>query len=109
MDEMGKAFEIREGRTLISARDEGKGVKGQSPSITLEARDLSSPHLAMRGTKRHQLFAQDVFSEQGSFLSKADDNKEVPIEGPTELSHGDWIRLGGETRFQVCLIEGIGR
>jgi pSer/pThr/pTyr-binding forkhead associated (FHA) protein len=103
MDEMGKAFEIRSGRTLISAGD------GKGPVIRLESKGISNPHLAMKGTTDHSLVAQDIFSEHGSYLSRSNNKGEEAIEGPVELQHGDWIRVGPDTRFQLCLIEGARR
>lgn len=101
MDARGKAFEIRSGRTIISTENSGR-----SRVITLKAQDISTPHMALNATPKHTLLVQDIFSESGSFLRKASSNEDKPITGPVELGHGDWIRIGSQTRFQVCLIDG---
>ena len=104
LDSQGKAFELRSGRYLISR----KGLEAES-TITLDGQDISSPHLAMHASQKHVLMVQDIFSETGSFLRKASGGEEAKITGPVKLEHGDWLRIGGTTRFQVCLIDGTGR
>jgi len=104
MDEMGKAFEIRAGRTLISSENGGK-----ARTITLEASGVSSPHLALSASQKHTIMVQDIFSDQGSFLKKASSDDEKRISGPIQLEHGDWVRIGEKSRFQLCLIEGSAR
>lgn len=104
LEDLGKAYEIRVGRTLIGGKGSGNGRM-----IALDTRDVSSPHVAMNASPKHRLMAQDVFSESGSFVARADSGDERPLSGPTELKHGDWLRIGTSMRFQVCLIEGVSR
>ncbi len=99
MDKMGKAFEIRAGRTLISAEN------GKGRFITVADTQLSSPHMAISASQKHRVLVQDIFSDDGSFLTRSDADKESPINSPIEVGHGDWIRVGAKTRFQVCLID----
>lgn len=110
LDERGKAFELRAGRYLISRQGLlSKDGQHAERTITLEKGDISTPHLAMHASGKHALLVQDIFSEAGSYLTKAGGGQEERISGPTRLEHGDWIRIGSSTRFQVCLIDGTGR
>jgi hypothetical protein len=103
-DELGTAHEIRAGRTLISANG------GSGPRIvTIAQDDISEPHLAINADASHEVLIQDIFSEAGSFLTKTDSKEETAVEGPISVSHGDWLRVGSTTRFQVCLIDGPQR
>lgn len=103
-DIKGKAFEIRAGRSLITADkiENTKIVLVSHPSI-------SSPHAALSASPRHKLMLQDIFSEHGTFLIRSNTDKELAVNGPVEVEHGDWLKIGSETRFQVCLIDGPSR
>ena len=103
-DELGSYHQIRAGRTLISA-DKSSDTR----VITVAERDVSSPHLALSASARHRVLIQDIFSEHGSYLTRGDGKNEMKVTGPIEVEHGDWLRIGDGTRFQVCLIDGPGR
>lgn len=103
-DAKGKAFEIRAGRSLISA-----DKIGNNKLVLVSHPSISSPHAALSASPRHRLMLQDVFSEHGTFLTRSNAEKEVPVNGPIEVEHGDWLRIGSETRFQVCMIDGPSR
>ena len=100
-DSRGAAHEIRSGRSFISS-DELPNTR----IITIAERDISSPHLALNASPRHRVMVQDIFSESGSYLIRGRSGDEIAVRGPTEIEHGDWIRVGAHTRFQVCLIDG---
>jgi len=102
LDDNGAAYEIRAGRCLL-------GRSGAEGAISLEDDSISSPHLALNATTKHRVMVQDIFSEHGSYLKRGDADKESTISGPVEISHGDWLRIGNSTRFQVCLIDGPRR
>jgi hypothetical protein len=102
LSDRGVSYEIRVGRSLV-----GKGASSDSHrDVKIDQGELSSPHLAVSASPDHEVLVQDVFSERGSFLVKHGSSKEVPLSGPTPLGHGDWIRLGDDVRFQLCLIDG---
>lgn len=104
MDSKGKTFEIRAGRSLLSSENsQDKRI------ITVREGSISSPHSALSASMRHKVMVQDIFSEFGTYLTKASSGKEFEVNGPTELEHGDWLRIGEKTRFQVCLIDGPRR
>ena len=103
LDQEGFSFEIREGRTLISA----DGTTA-AHFLSLNEKSISSPHAALLAQEYHKVMLQDIFSEHGCFLTRAGDEKEVPIDGPVAIAHGDWIRIGNKNRFQVCLIDDPG-
>lgn len=103
-DELGAAHEIRSGRSFISSQESG-------PDRVMAVVDstVSAPHLALKATPKHRVMVQDIFSDHGSYIVRGDSQKEYPITGPTEIKHGDWIRVGQKIRFQVCLIDGPTR
>lgn len=100
-NEMGESHEIRTGRTLISSKN---GLDGKV--IELQESSIAAPHSAMSARSNHQLVLQDIFSESGTYLRRGNGKKEVQVNEPVELEHGDWIRIGEHSRFQVCLIDG---
>lgn len=100
IDSLGASYEIRAGRLLISSTP-----TSDVRTISVTENSVSSPHLAMSATSKHQILIQDIFSEHGTFVLKAGAGKEQRITGPTPLHHGDWLRIGEKMRFQVCLID----
>ncbi len=104
LGEEGVSYEIRSGRSLISSED----VEANTTVVVKEG-TISSPHLALKASEEHEVLVQDIFSGSGSYLIRNGESDETPIEGPVSLEHGDWIRVGDNTRFQVCLIDGASR
>ncbi len=104
MDARGKSFEIRAGRSLLSS-ETGKDKR----VITVQDDSISSPHVALSASTRHKVMVQDIFSDFGTYITKGNSGKESEVHGPTELEHGDWLRIGEKTRLQVCLIDGPRR
>lgn len=103
-DDKGMAYELRSGRYLLTSRE-----GGDSRTISVQDETVSAPHVAMSASNKHVLLVQDIFSEHGTFICKSDSGQEVPVTGPVAIGHGDWLRIGEKTRFQVCLIDGPGR
>ncbi len=104
LDEKGVSFELRAGRFLVSSKEIDPGF-----TIVLNTDDISAPHLALSASPKHTLTVQDIFSEQGSFLVRKGSKEEIVIDGPVQVEHGDWIKIGKSNRFQVCLIDGNGK
>lgn len=104
LDSKGRAYEIRSGRSFITA-NELPGQRG----VTLADGTIECAHLALSASQRHKVMIQDIFSDSGTFVTKAGSPKETRVAGPMELEHGDWVRIGEKTRFQVCLIDGSAR
>lgn len=103
LDEQGFSYEIRAGLSFVSANE-----MGEFRLLSLEDKSVSSPHAAMKACPKHTLRVQDIFSEHGSYILRDGETEESIIDGATEVRHGDWIRFGDSTRFQVCLINGAG-
>lgn len=103
MDDDGFSYEIRAGRTLVGS-EEQPGAR----LFAIEDTTISAPHLAVKATAKHRVMIQDIFSEHGSFITREGNSDEQLVTGPTELKHGDWLRVGKNSRFQVCLIDGPG-
>ena len=99
LDENGFSYKLIAGRTFI-----GKTKNSEIRTLSIDDDSISSPHLVFKANENNKLYAEDVFSDVGSFIQHPN-GEEEPIIGPTELSHGDWIRVGNDTRFQVCLID----
>jgi hypothetical protein len=100
IDSLGAAYEIRAGRLLISS-----APASDLRTISVADDSVSSPHLAVNATAKHQVLIQDIFSEHGTYIRKLGAEKEQRVTGPTPLHHGDWLRIGDTMRFQVCLID----
>ena len=102
LDQRGAAFEIRAGRTIITA-----GARDGAHTISVRDETISTPHAAINAVARdHVVLLQDIFSEFGTFITRRGERDEIPVEGPMVLHHGDWVHLGETVRFQVCLIDG---
>lgn len=112
LDSNGAAFELRTGRTFLSsttllpAGQNGNVPEETQRCIIVKEDGVSSLHLALLATADHKLFIQDIFSEHGTFITKADADEETRLSGTVNAVHGDWIRVGEKIRFQVCLIDG---
>lgn len=104
ISDQGVAYEIRSGRTFLGSREDGT-----DSAIVVAESSIDSPHLAIKASQKHRIHVQDVFSRAGSFIRRGSSEQETRLQGPIELEHGDWIRVGNEVRFQVCLIEATGR
>ena len=104
-EENGKAIELRAGRYVVSSEQNSRDPN----QITIGGRDISAPHAALRATDKHSLLILDVFSESGTFLRKAGSETDSPVQGVVSINHGDWVRFGNGTKFQVCLIDGPRR
>ena len=112
LDDNGAAFEIRAGRSLISSAAlsaTATAAASEHGTITIDEASIQAPHLAVSASNKHRVLVQDIFTNSGSFLVKGLNGEERKITGPVEVDHGDWIRVGESTRFQVCLIDGPRR
>lgn len=104
LNDSGAHFEIRAGRSLLTSDSkDGRGI------ISITEDTISAPHMALSASAKHQVLVQDIFSACGTYITKSGSSDERPLDGPVELQHGDWIRVGDNTRFQVCLIDGPRR
>jgi hypothetical protein len=103
-DANGAAYEIRAGRSLLSG-----SKQADQRIIYVDEPSVSGPHAALSASTRHRLMVQDIFSQSGTYLTRSNSDKELPVSGPIEIEHGDWLRVGETARFQVCLIDGPRR
>ncbi len=102
--ERGSYYELREGRSFV-----GSGIIQGERIISMDSKEFSTAHAVLNASPEHRVMIQDIFSQSGTFVSKSGHSDEVPANGPIELSHGDWIRLGNNLKFQVCLIDGCSK
>ena len=103
LNQMGFSYELREGRSFVSTQQVGDG----STALTLHDDTVSTPHAVIQASGAdHSVLVLDVFSQHGSFLSREGFTEEMRINGPVQIQHGDWIRIGARNRFQVCLLDG---
>ena len=104
LNDQGVAYEVRSGRTFLGSQDDTG-----NPTIVVAESSIDTPHLAIKANQKHRVLVQDVFSRSGTFIQRGDSDQEERLEGPIELGHGDWLRIGSSTRFQFCLIQVSGR
>ena len=104
LDSKGKTFEIRAGRSLLSS----EGSR-ETRVITVADDSIAAPHAALSASVRHRVMIQDIFSDSGTYVTKGAGQKEFKVSSPTEINHGDWVRVGDNVRLQVCLIDGPSR
>ncbi len=97
--EMGKSYEIRVGRSIISNKS------GDNPLLLINTSDVNAPHAALKASLDHKVMLQDIFSDYGTFVTNLA-GSEIQVTSPVQLEHGDWLRIGERARFQVCLIDG---
>ncbi len=100
LDELGFSYPIMAGKSFI-----GKANCNNHPTLTVNDKSIETPHFVIKANTKHQVFAEDILSDAGSYLQHEDETEER-ITGTVELKHGDWIRIGNNTKFQVCLIDG---
>lgn len=100
LNERGLAHEVRSGRTFLGSEDDSLGM-----AIVVDDSSIDSLHLAIKANQKHRVVIQDVFSSTGTFIQRVGTDQEARLEGPTEIEHGDWIRVGNSTRFQFCHIQ----
>ena len=100
----GVAYEVRSGRTFLGSQNDI-----DNSTIVVAEPTIDTPHLAIKANQKHRVLVQDVFSRSGTFIQRGDSDQEERLEGPIELGHGDWLRIGSSTRFQFCLIQVSGR
>ena len=103
-EKKGTTFEIRTGRSLVSSDD-----LGSDRLLLVTGKGVSSPHAALSANTKHRILLQDIFTEHGTYITRSDSTEERKVSSPTELHHGDWIRVGEKIRFQVCMIDGTSR
>ena len=104
LDQKGKSFEIRSGRTFIT----GKEIPAER-QLNFSDREIATAHMVVNASPRHKVMIQDCFSPAGSFVVRKGSEHVEQISGPIEIQHGDLIRIGGQFRLQVCLIDGPSR
>jgi FHA domain len=96
----GEAFELREGRNIVSKDIPSSGGK----VIILDDPDVSSMHAILKVDEDGSVVVLDQLSESGTFLIKRD-GSELKLEGDrANLEHGDILKFGSRT-FKICLIK----
>lgn len=104
LNDRGVAHEVRSGRTFLGSEDDRSGTV-----IVVDESSIDTLHLAIKANQKHRVVVQDVFSRTGTFIQKGGADQEERLEGPTEIEHGDWMRVGNSTRFQFCQIQVAAR
>ncbi len=100
-NQRGAYYELREGRSFIA-----NGYVSGERVIPLSDSKLSNPHSVIFASPQQRVEIQDVFSDSGTYVRRSGSSDEIMVSGPTQLEHGDWLRIGEQTKFQLCLING---
>jgi len=100
----GSYYELREGRSFIG----GGSIVGER-NIAIDPKTLKAAHAAVTASALDGVLLQDIFSPGGTFVMRNGSSQEEQISNSVQLEHGDWVRFGDTTRFQLCLIHGGSR
>ena len=100
----GAYFEIRAGRSFL-----GSGVVQSERIIALDPTQVNTAHAVLNASPHSGVMVQDIFSQSGTFVTRSGSTDEITVNSPVHLEHGDWIRVGENTKFQLCLIDGDGK
>ncbi len=100
-NDRGSYYELRGGRSFISS-----GIIQGERLMNLDAKEVGVAHALLNASTEHQVMLQDLFSSNGTFVTRSGSGDETAVSGPTELGHGDWVRFGENVKFQLCLIHG---
>lgn len=96
-DANGVATEIREGRFFLGSS------RLKDNDIVVQHESISTPHCLIKADPQKGVFVQDLMSENGTFVKRADSDDWTPVPVPEQLNHGDWLKLG-EYEVMVCII-----
>jgi hypothetical protein len=95
----GEAFELREGRTIVSC----DVPSGGGTVLLLNDPSISSMHAVIRATKDGNVVLLDQLSDSGTYVTTGND-QELKLNGEmAPLKHGDTVRFGDRT-FSFCSI-----
>jgi len=100
----GSYFEIRAGRSFV-----GSGIIQSERLISLDPNEVSTAHAVLNASPQSGVMVQDIFSHNGTFVTRSGSSDEFAVSSPVHLEHGDWIRVGENSKFQLCLIDGDGK
>jgi hypothetical protein len=96
----GEAFEIREGRTIISSDLPTAG----GSVLLIEDPSVGSMHAVIKAESAGTLVLLDQLSETGTFVRKFESEQEEELAGDRmTIDHGDMVRFGSRT-FRVSLL-----
>ena len=101
-DERGVSRELRTGKFFLG------GERLRESDLVIEDVGLSTPHCLVRISADDGLQIQDLMSEQGTFLRRANEKTYQRIEEAVAVENGDWLRLG-DYEVMICLVPGAAR
>jgi hypothetical protein len=96
----GEAFEIREGRTIVSSDLPMSG----GTVLLIEDASVGSMHAVLKAERDGTLILLDQLSESGTFV-RAQGGEEQQLSGDRAvIKHGDMVRFGSRS-FKVSLLD----
>jgi hypothetical protein len=95
----GDAYEIREGRTIISSDLPMSG----GMVLLIDDPSVQSMHAVIKGEGDGTIILLDQLSESGSFVRSLDGEEKQLCGDRASIKHGDMIRFGARL-FKVCLL-----
>ena len=97
-DPKGEAEELRSGKFFIGRQ------QLRDDDMIIDKDGVSTPHCLVAVASDGSLKVQDLMSENGTLLRRADDDEFEAIGGETvDVEHGDKLRLGS-CEFTICLL-----
>ncbi|MCB0345647.1 MAG: FHA domain-containing protein [Bdellovibrionales bacterium] len=94
----GEAIEIRTGRFFIC------NEQLKDTDLVIDDDSLSTPHCVVKASFGEGLIVQDLLSEAGTFIKRAEEDNFLQYEEAVPVEHGDWVRLGNYEML-VCLVD----
>ncbi|OVE79798.1 hypothetical protein BVY02_02280, partial [bacterium J17] len=96
-DPTGVAREVRTGRFFVGCQ------RLRSSDMVISDDSISTPHALVNASFEEGLKVQDLMSEQGTMIRRANEPTYVQFTEPIEIFHGDWIKFGNY-ELMVCLL-----
>ena len=92
----GESIELRAGKFFVGRQ------KLRGSDLVISDSSVSTPH-CMITVGGDGIMVQDLMSEQGTHLRRAGSDSYSPLQQPTAVHHGDWLRFG-QYEVLVCLL-----
>lgn len=93
----GRGTEIRSGRFFIGSQQ----LRPQDFVVTNAS--VSTPHCMVNADSIDGLYVQDLMSERGTFVRRADSSSYERVGNMLQLEHGDSLKIG-EVELLLCLL-----
>lgn len=100
-DPAGTAIELREGKFFLTR------TSLKSSDLVIADASISTPHAMFTVGVKSGLVVQDLMSDRGVFVRRADAETYKREDGAVVVGHGDWLRFG-DVEFLITLVAHVG-